>query len=34
VYKHLGIDPNTHLYDQQQRPLPILPFGDPIRELV
>ena len=33
VYKHLGIDPHTHLYDQQQRPVPILPFGQPIREL-
>ena len=34
VYKHLGIDPHTHLYDQQQRPVPILPFGEPIRELL
>ena len=34
VYKHLGIDPRTHLYDQQQRPVPILPFGEPIRELL
>jgi hypothetical protein len=34
VYKHLGIDPHTNLYDQQQRPVPILPFGDPIRELL
>jgi uncharacterized protein (DUF1501 family) len=34
VYKHLGIDPDTHLYDQQQRPVPILPFGAPIRELL
>ncbi|MCE9533861.1 MAG: DUF1501 domain-containing protein [Planctomycetes bacterium] len=33
VYKHLGIDPDTNLYDQQQRPVPILPFGEPIREL-
>lgn len=33
VYKHLDIDPHTFLYDQQQRPIPILPFGDPIREL-
>jgi hypothetical protein len=33
VYKHLGIDPDTHLYDQQKRPVPILPFGAPIREL-
>jgi uncharacterized protein (DUF1501 family) len=34
VYKHLGVDPHTHLYDQEKRPIPILPFGDPIRELV
>ena len=33
VYKHLGINPDTHLYDQQNRPVPILPFGQPIREL-
>lgn len=33
VYKHLGVDPHTHLYDQEKRPIPILPFGDPIREL-
>lgn len=34
VYKHLEIDPETNLYDQQQRPIPILPFGQPIRELL
>jgi uncharacterized protein (DUF1501 family) len=34
VYNHLGIDPHTHLYDQEKRPIPILPFGDAIRELV
>jgi len=34
VYKHLGIDPETNLYDQQNRPVPILPFGQPIRELM
>ena len=34
VYKHLDIDPHTFLYDQEKRPIPILPFGDPIRELI
>ncbi len=33
VYRHLGIDPDHNLYDQQGRPVPILPFGAPIREL-
>ena len=34
VYKHLDIDPHTFLYDPQQRPVPILPSGQPIRELL
>ena len=34
VYKHLDIDTHTFLYDQQQRPIPILPSGQPIRELI
>ena len=34
VYKHLDIDSHTFLYDQEKRPIPILPFGDPIRELL
>jgi hypothetical protein len=34
VYKHLGIDTHTFIYDQQQRPIPILPSGAPIRELI
>lgn len=34
VYRHLGIDPDTNLYNQQSQPIPILPFGQPIRELV
>lgn len=33
VYRHLGIDSHTLLYDQQQRPIPILASGAPIREL-
>jgi hypothetical protein len=34
VYKHLGIEPDHNLHDQQNRPVPILPFGRPIRELL
>ena len=28
IYHQLGIDPNTMLYDEQKRPIPILP-GEP-----
>jgi hypothetical protein len=34
VYRHLGIDPNATVLDRAGRPIPILPFGEPIRELV
>ena len=34
VYRHLGIDPQVSFPDAQGRPLPILPFGQAIRELV
>ena len=34
VYRHLGIDPHATVLDQQDRPIHILPFGEPIRELV
>jgi len=34
IYRHLGIDPNHAFPDHTGRPLPILPFGEPIRELV
>jgi hypothetical protein len=34
VYDQLGIDPNTILYDEQRRPLAILPEPRPIRELI
>ncbi|MCA9051807.1 MAG: DUF1501 domain-containing protein, partial [Planctomycetaceae bacterium] len=34
IYRHLGIDYNTALIDHQGRPMPILPFGDPIPELL
>jgi uncharacterized protein (DUF1501 family) len=34
VYHQLGIDPAVVLYDQQQRPVPILPEAKPITELI
>ena len=34
VYKFLGIDPAENLHDQRGRPIPILPHGDPISELL
>ncbi|MFM8271256.1 MAG: DUF1501 domain-containing protein, partial [Gemmata sp.] len=34
VYRHLDIDPHAFIYDPQQRPVPILPGGQPIRELL
>jgi uncharacterized protein (DUF1501 family) len=35
IYQQLGIDPNTMLYDEQKRPIPILPGeAKPISELV
>jgi hypothetical protein len=33
IYRHLGIDPNHTFPDHTGRPMPILPFGEPIREL-
>lgn len=33
MYRHLGIDPETTFPDHNGRPMPILPFGEPIREL-
>jgi hypothetical protein len=33
VYRHLGIDPRRELHDATGRPVPILPFGEPIAEL-
>ncbi len=33
VYQHLGIDPERTFPDYQGRPMPILPFGKPIRGL-
>ncbi|MEZ6107047.1 MAG: DUF1501 domain-containing protein [Pirellulaceae bacterium] len=34
VYHHLGIDPEYSFIDHQGRPMPILPFGEPIEELL
>lgn len=34
VYQHLGINYNDSFNDLQGRPMPILPFGDPIAELL
>jgi len=34
IYRHLGIDPDHAFPDHTGRPLPILPFGEPIRELI
>lgn len=34
VYHVLGIDPRTELRDTTDRPIPVLPSGEPIRELV
>ncbi len=34
MYRHLGIDPTHEFLDGRGRPMPILPFGEPIRELL
>jgi hypothetical protein len=34
VYRHLGIDPRHEFTDGIGRPIPILPAGEPIRELI
>jgi hypothetical protein len=34
VYRHLGIDTQQAFVDHAGRPLPILPDGEPIRELI
>lgn len=34
VYRHLGIDPSRSFPDHNGRPMPILPFGAPIPELL
>jgi len=34
VYRQLGVDPGVTIYDQQQRPVPILPEAKPLAELI
>ncbi len=34
IYQHLGIDTRHELYDFSGRPIPVLPWGEPIAELV
>ena len=34
MYHHLGIDPERTFPDHTGRPMPILPYGEPIRELI
>lgn len=34
VYQHLGIDPDRSFNDHSGRPMPILPYGKPITELM
>lgn len=34
VYRHLGIDYTDSFLDRRGRPMPILPFGEPINELL
>ena len=34
VYQHLGIDPHENTFDQLGRPMPILPFGSAIPEIL
>jgi len=34
IYRHLGVDTSHHFYDHSGRPMPILPFGEPIAELI
>jgi hypothetical protein len=34
MYRHLGIDPRHEFADFAGRPIPILPHGEPIAELL
>ena len=34
MYRHLGIDPQHAFLDHRGRPMPILPFGSAIEELL
>jgi hypothetical protein len=34
VYRHLGVDYTHEFLDHGGRPMPMLPFGEPIAELI
>jgi hypothetical protein len=34
MYRHLGIDLNAHTVNREGRPIPLLPGGEPISELL
>jgi uncharacterized protein (DUF1501 family) len=34
IYRHLGISPTAHTVTREGRPIPVLPDGEPIRELI
>jgi hypothetical protein len=34
VYRHLGLDPAAYTVNNAGRPIPVLPEGEPIAELV
>jgi len=34
IYHRFGIDTNRHLHDRAGRPIPILPSGEPVAELL
>jgi hypothetical protein len=34
LYRYLGVPLNTHFTDLSERPVPLVPSGTPIRELV
>lgn len=33
IYRHVGVDTTKHYIDHAGRPVPVLPFGEPINEL-
>jgi hypothetical protein len=33
IYRHLGVDTEKHYLNNAGRPIPVLPFGQPIEEL-
>ena len=34
IFRHLNVDPHQNLLDHRGRPMPMLPYGSPIRELI